>query len=94
MLLKSFKRRVSWATAIVLQFNNIKRELSCEGLETWDGWTPSPRIPVCTAIVVTNRDPPPYYSFYFFVIDHYAIYLLPSCSITTLRSDGLRNNKR
>lgn len=42
MLLKSFKRRVSWATAIVLQFNNIKRELSCEGLETWDGWTPSP----------------------------------------------------
>ena len=33
MLLKSFKRRVPRATAIVLQFNNIKRELFCRGVE-------------------------------------------------------------
>lgn len=37
MLLKSFKRRVPRPTAIVLQFNNIKRELSARGWKTWDG---------------------------------------------------------
>lgn len=45
MLLKSFERRVPGHTAIVLQFNNVKRELSGRGhreLKTWHGWTPSP----------------------------------------------------
>ena len=44
MLLKSFKRRVPRATAIVLQFNNIKRELSARGWKRGTGrTTPPPR---------------------------------------------------
>lgn len=43
MLLKSFKRRVPRATAIVLQFNNIKRELSARGWKRGTGRTPSAR---------------------------------------------------
>ena len=46
MLLKSFKRRVPRATAIVLQFNNIKRELSARGWKRGTGrTTPPPRDP-------------------------------------------------
>ena len=103
MLLKSFKRRVPRATAIVLQFNNIKRELSCRGVENVGQagalslLSPTPLPPLDSglstlAIVVTNRDPPPYYSLYFFVIDHYDIYLSPSRSVVARRLNLLRWN--